>query len=78
MKGLKLIQDRNEEQLNNQLKLVENVNKESLDKLKFLNKRSQDAEGKNNEIKEIDHKIDYNKLACIRMERFMNLLFLGD
>ena len=75
-----MIEDRNEEQLNNQLKLVENdsVNKESLDKLKFLNKRSQDAEGKNNEIKEIDHKIDYNKLACMRMERFMNLLFLGD
>ena len=73
-----MIEDRNEEQLNNQLKLVENVSKESLDKLKFLNKRSQDAEGKNNEIKEIDHKIDYNKLACIRMERFMNLLFLGD
>ena len=43
LKRLENIKDKNEEQLNNQFKLVKNdsINKESLNKLEFLNKRGQ-------------------------------------
>ena len=71
LKRLKNIEGKNEEQLKNQLKLVGNdsVNKESFKKLKFLNKRDQDAKESYiktyHEVKEIDNEIDYNKLVCV-------------
>ena len=52
LKRLKNIEDKNEEQLNNQLKLVKkgSVNRESLNQLKFLIKRS---EGVKSNIKKL-------------------------
>ena len=70
MKRLKNIEGKNEEQLNNQLRLVENnsANKESFKKLKFLNKIDQDAKEScikaYNELEKYN-KSDYNKLVCV-------------
>ena len=74
MKRLKNIENKNEEQLNNQLQLVKNnsLDRESLNKLKFLGTTSQSSEEKyseikkiDSEIKKIDSEIDYNKLVCV-------------
>ena len=67
MERLKNTESKNEEQLNNQLKLVKNGSayNESLSELKFFKKKGQDAKEKYNEIKEINNEIDYSKLVGV-------------
>ena len=82
MERSKNIEVKNEKQLNNQLemvrnKIINNVQKESLNRLKFLGNISQNAKEKYNEIKKMDKTIDYDKLVCSRtMGRFITLPFL--
>ena len=70
LKRLKYIEDKNGEQLKNQLKLDEydSVNKKSFKK-KFLNKRGKNTKETYNktynEIKETDNEINYNNLVCV-------------
>ena len=81
MKRLKNIEGRNEEQLINKLKLIKNggVNKESLNKLNFINQRGQDEKEKHNETNNIDNEIAYKKLVYVHTNgKFMTLLLLGD
>ena len=67
LKRLKNIGNKNEKQLNNQLKLVENDsgNKKPFKRLKFL-EISQDAKETLAKLKDINDEIDYRKLVCVR------------
>ena len=68
LKRLKNIEGRNEEQLKNQLKLVENAsaNKESFKRLKRLDIINQPSEETLDKIKKIDSgELDHSRLVCV-------------
>ena len=67
LKRLKNIEGKNEEQLKNQLKLIENnsSDKNSFKGIRFLSNISEEAKEVLHKIKELNNEINYNKLVRV-------------